>query len=250
MIQFILNLASTVLLLLENNELESLTFPVLVTAGVGLIISLGFYILKAVAICTMAKKRGYKYWWLGMIPYANFYVIGKLVGRMRILNFEIKNVGLIAMISSIVYDVSTIAMLVYALSQIFNFGIFFGIFYNLLYSINAIVDLLFYISFFLLVYGIFGRYAPHKRILYTILCLLSQYIFGIQFMFPILLIVVMNKRPYDSFEDYYKEEMAKRYGQTYNPFERPYSTRENPFNNSNNQPNGENKNDDPFDEFK
>ena len=61
----------------------------------------------------------------------------------------------------------------------------------------------------------------------------------------------MNNRPYESYDDYYKEQMAKRFGQTYNPYTRPYSTNENPFNDTNSAGNGSQpQNEDPFDEFK
>ncbi len=253
MIQFLLSLATTVLLLMEKEQLqlEAILFPITIIGGIGVIISLGFYIIKCVAVCKMAKKRGYKNWWLGMLPYANYYVIGKLVGSVRIFSLTIRNVGLIAMLASIAYDISSIGMMLAALQEIFNLSWIFTYFYSFLYSINTIVDLLFYICFFLLVYGIFGRYAPHKRTAYTIYCLLSQYLFGIQFMFPILLLVIMNNRPYASYDDYYKEQMAKRFGQTYNPFERPYSTSENPFNDSQGAQTGNKpQNEDPFDEYK
>ena len=253
MIQFLLSLASTVLLLMENQQLklEAILFPITIIGGTGIIISLGFYIIKCIAVCKMAKKRGYKNWWLGMIPYANYYVLGKLVGSVRIFNLTVKNVGLIAMIACIAYDLSSIGMVLAAIQEIFSLTWIFTYFYSFLYSVNTIVDLVFYACFFLLVYGIFGRYAPNKRTPYTIYCLLAQYLFGIQFMFPILLLVVMNKKPYDSFDDYYREQMAKRFGQTYNPYQRPYSTKENPFNTSNDNTNGgQPQNEDPFDEFK
>ena len=132
MIQFILSLASTVLLLLETQPLDAILFPITIIGGIGLIISIGFYIIKCVAVCKMAKKRGYKNWWLGMLPYTNYYVIGKLVGSVRIFNFTIKNVGLIAMIAAIAYDLSTIGMVLCALQEIFNLSWIILYFYDYL----------------------------------------------------------------------------------------------------------------------
>ena len=65
---------------------------------------LGIYVLKAVATCRMAKKRGFKNWWLGMIPYANYYVLGKLAGPVRIFRVDVKNIGVIVLIGSIILD--------------------------------------------------------------------------------------------------------------------------------------------------
>ena len=223
----------------------------IILLAIGMILIIGFFVIKSIVVCKMAKKRGFKNWWLGMIPYANYYIIGKLVGKTQIFNLIIKNVGLIAMISAIVYDIFNVAILLYYVQFIFELNWAIQYFANALLSISYAIDLIFYASFFLLVSGLFGRYAPHKRILYTVLCLLAQYMFNIQFMFPILLLIIRNNRPYESASDYYAEQMAKRYGQTYNPFARPYSTKENPFNDSNGV-NNENQapNEDPFDEFK
>ena len=68
-------------------------------------------------------------------------------------------------------------------------------------------------------------------------------------MFPILLLIIRNNRPYESASDYYAEQMAKRYGQTYNPHANPYRTYENPFNDSNSGKRNPPL-EDPFDEYK
>ena len=181
MIQYLVYLASSVLYLLEEFALESLIFPLTIIGGIGIILSLGFFIIKSVAVCKLAKKRGFKNWWLGMIPYANYYVIGKLVGKMRIFNLVIKNIGVIALISAIIYDLSSVGILLYAIQVIFDLNWVIKYFYDALSAISYVVDILFYASFFMLVMGIFGRYAPHKRTLYSVLCLVTQYLFSIQF---------------------------------------------------------------------
>ncbi len=205
------------------------------------IITLGMFILKAIAVCKMAKKRGFSNWWLGLIPYANFYMLGKLAGPVRLFGLDLKNVGLFVLISAAILDCVKI------LTVLAGFGIFSTLLYYItaIYRVSSLIEIIYYISTIALSLAIFGKYDPPKRILYTILSL-------IQPLFPILLIVIMNKKPYNNFDEYYKEEMAKKYGQTYNPYENPYSTKENPFNNSYN--NGNSRKDDvledPFDEFK
>ena len=84
---------------LYKNLSDEQRFLVLITSFASvLIIYLGLFILKAVALCRMAKKRGFSNWWLGMIPYANFYLIGKLAGPIRLFNYDFKNMGIVALI--------------------------------------------------------------------------------------------------------------------------------------------------------
>ena len=59
----------------------------------------------------------------------------------------------------------------------------------------------------------------------------------------------MNNKPYNSLDEYYREKMANRYGQTYNPYTNPFQTRENPYNSGNEKKQNE-VFEDPFDEFK
>ena len=201
---------------------------------------LGIYVLKAVATCRMAKKRGFKNWWLGMIPYANYYVLGKLAGPVRIFRVDVKNIGVIVLIGSIILD----AMNLVNVLSIFgaSFILTFTHIINVISYFAYFVELAFYISYFVLVSAIFGKYAPERRLIYTILSF-------IQILFPIFLITIMNNKPYNSLDEYYREKMANRYGQTYNPYTNPFQTRENPYNSGNEKKQNE-VFEDPFDEFK
>ena len=204
------------------------------------VISLGFYVLKSIAICRMAKKKGYKNWWLGMIPYANFIILGKLAGPIRIFKIDVRNMGLFVVLGSIVLDIFT--ALYYFSSVITEALPIVAYFISTAYAFSYIIELVYYIAFFSLVYAIYGKYAPQKRMLFSVLSL-------IQPVFAILLITIMDKKPYDSVDDYYRELMAKRYGQTYNPHANPYRTYENPFNDSNSGKRNPPL-EDPFDEYK
>ena len=203
-------------------------------------IILGFFILKSVAVCRMAKRKGYKYWWLGMIPYANFIVLGKLAGPVRIFKIDIPNIGLFVLIASAILDFVNLLSLLSGLIAGFLPGLAYAIY--IVSSLSYIVELVFYIAYFSLAYSIFGKYAPQKRMLYTVLSL-------IQPLFSIFLIVVMNNRPYASVDDYYRELMAKRYGQAYDPHSNPYQTYENPFSDYSNGSQNNNQAEDPFEEY-
>lgn len=207
--------------------------------GVALIVYGGLYILKAIAVCKMAKKRGFKNWWLGMIPYANYYMLGKLAGPVRIFGIDVKNVGLFLLIFSAFIDAYNL-MAALTFIPVISVSVI-TIILNTISYFSYIIELAYYICYFALVFALFGKYTPEKRFLFTVLSF-------IQVLFPIFLICIMNKKPYNSFDDYYKEQMAKRFGQTYNPYENPFDTKENPF--SANSQSNNNTVEDPFDEFK
>ena len=85
--------------LVQNNLLGMLP-TYLIAAGVYLLV----YVLRAIALFTMARKRGMdRLVWCAFVPFASTYLIGKLAGPLKIGNFTIRNVGIVAMVSEIVY---------------------------------------------------------------------------------------------------------------------------------------------------
>lgn len=220
----------------------------------------GFFAIKAVGVCIMAKKRGLKYWWLGMIPFANFFVIGKLAGPVRLFSVDVKNIGLIV---AIIYFVRSVASLVLAglvygdyfvclfkgtLPQGQNYELQVGYVLSVAVSVYEYVDyfisLAYVLAYAMLVYAFFSKYAPDKRWLFAVLSVIIEPLFGI------FILVVRNNRAYSSVNEYYNEKYARRFGQTYNPFADPYKTKENPFvdDGDNGNKNGDD-NSSPFDGF-
>lgn len=236
----IYQILSTISALIQSNdsrvEMQIVLFTGIVTITSYFII----FLLKAIAVCRMAKKRGFKNWWVGMLPYGNFFMIGKLAGPVRVFQIDLKNIGLITMISAIIYDLINVYSILVLLeiplisSPVLNVAVVSG---------SYIIELVYYLSYIMLASAIFGKYAPNKRLMFTLLSIIEP-------VFSILLLVVMNRKPYDSYDDYYKERMARRFGQNYNPFEKPYNTKENPFSNYDTNKNNSNSVEDPFDEFK
>lgn len=219
-----------------------------------------FFAIKAVAVCLMAKKRGIKNWWLGMIPFANYVIIGKLAGPVRVFHVDIKNIGLIMAIVSGVLSVSSFVI----------YSLYYGEYFIALYSgelpagnyfefstsyiIEIISSVYSYVQYFIsiveifayamLVYAFFSKYSPDKRWLFSLLCIFVEPLLGI------FILVVRNNRAYSSVNEYYSEKYARRFGQTYNPYADPFRTKENPFSNgSADDKNGDGDNDSPFEGF-
>lgn len=251
MISFLASIFSALLLSLATGE--SYTKEGFITLlGIllfVLIIYLGLFVLRAVATCIMAKKRKIKWWWAGMLPYVSYSLLGKLAGPVRIFSIDIKNVGLIVSISAFVLDLASVLFYAVPVIEIYTAlnanatitaefiaNLQVGMFYNVIQMFSYFTDWIFVFSYILLVFTLFTKYAPQKRILYTVISL-------VQPIFSILLLTVMNNKTYNSVADFYKEKMAKRYGQTYNPYQNPYNTSENPFETE------KQNNENPFDEY-
>lgn len=244
-----------------NAPLSALKSMVAIYACVFIAVYGAFFAVKAVAVCVMAKSHGVKNWWLGMIPFANYIVIGKLAGPVRVFHVDIKNVGWLAAIAS---GVATLGSVVIS-------GIYFGEYFVALFSgtlpagevfafepsvtVSIIVSVYDYVEYFIsiinifayamLVYAFFSKYSPDKRWLFTLLCLFIEPLLGI------FILVVRKNRAYSSVNEYYAEKYARRFGQTYDPYANPFKTKENPFNdgaNDNKTDNGAD-NDSPFEGF-
>jgi hypothetical protein len=127
------------------------------------VVGLVFYILKSIALMTMASKRGIDNPWLGWIPIAALYIMGSLVGEMDILDFHLDNLGLWCPI--IIVGGSLLS------------GIPF------LGAISGIALLIFAIMF---THKLFSLYAPQEAVLYTILSILLL-------LLPVFLFIVRNK---------------------------------------------------------
>lgn len=220
-----------------------------------------FFAIKAVAVCVMAKKHGIKNWWLGMMPFANFIVIGKLAGPVRVFHVDIKNVGWLAAIASGVVTLGSaiISGIYYGeyFVALFNGTLPVGEFFEFKpgVTVEVIISVYDYVEYFIsiinifayamLVYAFFSKYAPDKRWLFTLLCLFVEPLFGI------FILVVRNNRAYSSVNEYYAEKYARRFGQTYDPYANPFKTKENPFNDGSNGNKNDNgaDNDSPFEGF-
>lgn len=236
--------------------------PLIAMLSVGLVY-VALYVLKAIAVCTMARKRSIKWWWVGMLPYANFVLLGKLCGPVRIFRVDVKNIGAWVMSAMIVTDVISVTTNVYFFVKIYEIlaeyqpiasdvtqeineriaQLYSGNIFYLIYWFNYVLKLVYLVSYFSLCVAIFGKYAPDKRMLFAVLSL-------IQPLFSVFLFVVRNNKPFSGYDEFLKQKMAEKFGQSYDPFSNPYETKENPFfTDDKNDKNDGSQDDSPFDEF-
>lgn len=123
-----------------------------------------FYVLKSIALTTMASNRGIENPWLGWIPIADLYIAGTLLGDMDLFGYHLTNLGLWV---PVVYLGGTI------LGYVPVLNIF-----------TSIALLIFSILF---VYNLFKLYTE-QAVLYTVLSLLLG-------LWAVFLFVVRNNQP-------------------------------------------------------
>ncbi|MGI6469386.1 MAG: hypothetical protein GXZ09_02835 [Syntrophomonadaceae bacterium] len=58
------------------------------------LIAIVFYVLKSIALQTLAANRGIENPWLGWIPIADLYIMGLLVKEMDVFGYRLDNLGL------------------------------------------------------------------------------------------------------------------------------------------------------------
>lgn len=174
----------------------------------GVIFWLVGHIFLSIAIYHMTKKQGYKKLWLSFIPLVNFIPLGKLVGKTTVWGMKIKNVGLWASITGIIYAVFTFILkfgdYVEIFEFLFNVTVIFEnqflvswveltttspveievtrvvanvyMILSALYDVASIANLFFYVS---LVFLVFRLYCPQRSFLFSILSVFIDPLFGI-----------------------------------------------------------------------
>ena len=260
--------------------------------AIGLLFGLGFwgilFILQGIGLYKIAKNRNLPNAWMGFVPFANIYYIGKMTGECAFFGRKMKRTGLYAMLVQILLfvlaalqiglELSLFAQLGtpngytgYYVPQWYNGAGAIANFYNEYYLfgdvIIMIVDFVFKVFLMVLLTGLYRQYNPKMHMPFAILSWLipeSRYI---------ILFAWRNKKRID-YEEYVRkqqEEFIRRqqqYQNMYgnpnnpnnpygNPYQRGYGPYGNPYGNpyqrnQNQKENQEQKQapqEEPFSEF-
>lgn len=228
------------------------------------------YVLMGVGLSKMAKNRGMKKAYLGYVPFARWYLLGNLAGECRIFGKKIKNLGIFAMILSIVSFVLTAyitlidylpiaTVLLRGETVEFTFNELGEAIPNFSYEYNAAIQVIYYIvdvletvagllELFVLInlYLVFYKqYSPMHHMLFMIISIFTP---GA----GIIIFALRNKKVIN-FGDFIKERMKKMQGMYGNPYGAPFndvdrkqSTTGEPFGEF---ASDDDKKDEPFSEF-
>jgi len=131
------------------------------------VVAVVFYVLKSIALQTLAAKRGIENPWLGWIPIADLYIMGLLVNEMDVFGYHLDNLGLWCPV-------------------IFVGG---GILVNLP-ILGALICVALLVFSALFAYKLFEIYTS-QAVLYTVLSILLC-------LFPVFLFIIRNNDPIGS----------------------------------------------------
>ena len=80
------------------------------------------YVLLALSLYTIAKRRGIANPWLAWIPVAQIWVLGSISDQFRyVTKAQVKNKRTTLLVMNIIYTVATVAVVVFSLIGIFKF---------------------------------------------------------------------------------------------------------------------------------
>lgn len=83
---------------------------------ISILIAAGLYLIGlifgGIGLYTIAKKTGIKHGWLGFVPFANTYLLGKIAGEANFFGQKMKRAGLYAMLMEIVYSALEIFLMI------------------------------------------------------------------------------------------------------------------------------------------
>jgi len=124
------------------------TFAI-VTAVIGTIIGIAFYVFYSYALYRLAQKRNVEMPWLAWIPVVQMYIVGKMVKTVKISNFEVPSL-------EIVLPVATLVNIV--LSGIPVLGV--------------LISLVYVVLLLLTLYNLYMQYVPDNAVVYAILSII------------------------------------------------------------------------------
>jgi magnesium-transporting ATPase (P-type) len=129
------------------------------------IIGIAFYLFTAYALYKLAQKRAIENAWLAWIPVAQMYILGQMVKKVKISNFEIPSL-------EIVLPVGMLAAIVLGAVPV----------------IGWLITIAFYALLLITLYNLYNQYLPEKAMMYTVLSILGVTV-------PFFLLQLSKKEP-------------------------------------------------------
>lgn len=236
---------------------ELLTMLVAYSSITSLIMMIVGYVFKGIAVYAMAKRENLKNKWFAWIPFLNYVLIGKLIGKAVVWGVEIKNLGLWVCLTSffnfLMNALLNAGFYVTLLNEMMNGSAIIkaanpfieewlnqsGVLWTVCFYLNSAVNLVYIFMYVSLVFLVFRQYKPERSLLFSILSIFVECLFGI------FLFTVRNNEKVN-YNDYLRSR-ANNYN--YNNYRR-YDG--NGYNNRNDYTvyrGGSDGDDDPFPEF-
>jgi hypothetical protein len=129
---------------------------------IGWLLGIALYLLMAWSLYVMASKRNIEYAWLAFIPFANYYILGKLVGDVFVGTYPVPYIEYVLPAGALLCAIIPI--------------------------IRWLIAIVFAVLLFFTLLKLFKMYSPGNEILYAVLSL-------IPIVLPILLFIIKDNTP-------------------------------------------------------
>mgnify|MGYP000256743907 FL=1 len=231
---------------------------------------IALYLLMGFGLRKMAIATKNKNAWLAFVPFARYFLAGKVVGQVKMFGKKMKNAGFWLMLVYAAYFALNTAALVLnylplVLAYVYDAQIFLtpneygqlvvdfsgnfsyeysqGVytFLDVEYFLGMILNIVYLFFFFYLFMLLFRKFNPRSHFMFSILSFIGE-LFGLS-VASVIVFTQRNKKPVN-YNDYVKEQYMRMQGMYAPPRENPP---DNPFREFGGR--GENDPGDPFSEF-
>ncbi len=232
-------------------------------------VAVALYVLMGLGLMKMAANNGVKLGWLGFVPFARYFIAGRVAGHTRLFGKKMKNAGFwLAIVSGVFFAFNAVSLYYqyYPLGYAFFGGDIVEFFYTqsgMAYSSPILEDFSYYpavevylnvwawvafpvqiaqLFFFVLTFmQLFKKFNPRNYFTFTLLSFFGE-LLGISlagaFVFS------QRNRKAVNYNDYLKEQYMRMQGMYFPPRENPP---DNPFREFGGR--GDNDPGDPFAEY-
>ena len=174
----------------------------LLTLSCSVAVTVVTFVLKGIGLYTIAKRENVKKPYYAFIPFLSFYLLGKIVGGVKIFGYHVKNVGLITMITMLLYYVTAAVydgfMCYENIVGLFTTGKlgsvidkYGSVWIDVVLSVLMTVSRLVYVVFgIFMIFTFFLYYGGKYQLLFSLLSIFFDPLFGI-FVFGVVVVIVL-----------------------------------------------------------
>lgn len=161
----------------------------LLTNGFSSLLSIASYVLTALALYTLAQRRGIKNPWLSWIPLVNCWIIGSLSDQYRyVVKGEIKNKRKTLLILNILNAVLSIALVIAVVAMVItgfqsamgSMDVFMSGIMGMVFGVlglcipMTVIGIVTIVIRFMALYDIYTSSSPQNNVLYLVLSILFR----------------------------------------------------------------------------
>lgn len=216
----------------QNGVVVNLQAMALIFILTSAVVNITCFVFKGIGLSSIAKREGYKHTFLAYIPFASYFLLGKIVGGVKVFGYRVKNLGLVAMIAMFltylltgVYEGFMYGGNIVSLITTGELGVLPNVYGNVWIDVvlnvfTLVASVVYIIADVFLMLTFFMYYGKKYQILYSLLSILFEPVFGI-------LVFAVRKHERFDYSQYMKMRFdsynANRSGGGFNNPQQPFT---------------------------